>query len=1025
MQDQVEIIKVNGDIEFHDLDASRGITNIGQHPDNDIVIDSPDVAPFHAILDHRQRPYQFMLLSPMGQTRLSGQALSQNVSVDLTGWDTIEMNGHTLILIEAETFPGQRPPSGTREVTTAVALVPVGSRISEPQAAAEAIPAADAVIAVDDSLQPTTAAVALVSEAGALGLAKLPPDERDENIILELEEREWAVEAGQSISFQITIGNGGSLVASFEVWVEGIGPSWVEIIPPQINLNEGARSNVTISITPPRHPTSRAGAHYFSVTVTSANYPGRRSRVGGALTINPYYQFNIGELSPKEQNTNWFRPVGQATLSVYNRGNSAAPFRLEGFDTQQGCSFEFTMPGETVSLANQAEFRLPSEETATIPIRIIPHTRPLFVRRQDYSFTISTTLVEGGQTPLSVLGQLRVKSLIRLWHILLAILLLTGLLSYLFRPQTRELLVNNAITDQVILAGTPVSIAWDASRFAVVSLECKGQGECPPAGQVPQPVGQVTAMPTGNAVYVLKARNLLSEVPIVGPALFRPSLESPSIFVTPVRPDIRVFSVDRNNILTGESVLLSWEVSNASELELRTNGNPETLLSTEHTSQRAVELSQGANFVLVARNQFGEDTDNLQVNVIVPTFTPTATPQPPAVQMFNVDPLMVTQGDSVTIDWVVTEVDSVAIAPVSAELPPNGSISHLPDTTLQYILTASNGNPNQDVRLIREVIVNTPTPTPTGTPEPEKPVIEFFQATEDEVVLGDDEEIELSWSVIGETTNIQITSPNFGPVSGLPAFGNVPITPEETTLFVLTAFNGDLSASETFQLKVLEPTPTPEPPPPPTPTPLPPSIVFFRAESGEDPAQPDEVIPTSPGQYTVQEGSRVRFSWFTQNVSKVTFQGDAQPFEGNQILSVRQSGTYELVAFGEADPSDTVSAFIQLTVRPAPPPPPPFAVSGIDSPTNDPPIMIRWRYSSQFVDKIIGFRIYRADISDNIFSRVVDEGDLAPTDEEWIDDTVSPACGKIYYVVAVYEDLDGNLQETDSSTTTWIAKPCP
>jgi pSer/pThr/pTyr-binding forkhead associated (FHA) protein len=55
-QDQLEIITPSGDIRFYDLDPRQGIANIGRHPDNDIVIDSLHVAPFHAVLDYSQKP---------------------------------------------------------------------------------------------------------------------------------------------------------------------------------------------------------------------------------------------------------------------------------------------------------------------------------------------------------------------------------------------------------------------------------------------------------------------------------------------------------------------------------------------------------------------------------------------------------------------------------------------------------------------------------------------------------------------------------------------------------------------------------------------------------------------------------------------------------------------------------------------------------------------------------------------------------------------------------------------------------
>jgi hypothetical protein len=44
--DQLEVISQNGAVAFHDLDPGKGLTNIGRHPENDIVIDSPAVADF-------------------------------------------------------------------------------------------------------------------------------------------------------------------------------------------------------------------------------------------------------------------------------------------------------------------------------------------------------------------------------------------------------------------------------------------------------------------------------------------------------------------------------------------------------------------------------------------------------------------------------------------------------------------------------------------------------------------------------------------------------------------------------------------------------------------------------------------------------------------------------------------------------------------------------------------------------------------------------------------------------------------
>ena len=136
IQDQLEIIKAGGEIEFYNLDPGKGITNIGRHPENDLVIDSPGVAPFHAVLDHRQKPYQLVVLSHEGQTVLGEQVLPTNVSTPLQNWDHIQLDGHTIILIEegGQVIPATLPPGETVSVAPRRAMpVSVSPPTTQPE----------------------------------------------------------------------------------------------------------------------------------------------------------------------------------------------------------------------------------------------------------------------------------------------------------------------------------------------------------------------------------------------------------------------------------------------------------------------------------------------------------------------------------------------------------------------------------------------------------------------------------------------------------------------------------------------------------------------------------------------------------------------------------------------------------------------------------------------------------------------------------------------------------------------------
>ena len=133
-QGQLEIISPGGQIEFHQLDAARGVTNIGSHPDNDIVLDSAGIEPFHILVDHQERPYRIMLLGESKDTMLHGQPLASNVFQEVHGWDTIELDGYTIVLLEEDGPEAPRHLPGAAPGPIAIAAVPAALAPAAPHA---------------------------------------------------------------------------------------------------------------------------------------------------------------------------------------------------------------------------------------------------------------------------------------------------------------------------------------------------------------------------------------------------------------------------------------------------------------------------------------------------------------------------------------------------------------------------------------------------------------------------------------------------------------------------------------------------------------------------------------------------------------------------------------------------------------------------------------------------------------------------------------------------------------------------
>ncbi len=1053
--DRLEIIDPNGKIIFYDLPV-KGITNIGRHPENNIVLDSPGLAPFYAMLDHRQKPYQIMLLVP-GETALVGdEPLLPNVSKALHHRTHIRIDRYTIVLVEdggqhrpapgmmgaiqppapLPTTPANLPPPTTRPETSAGpynhTFAPQPSQAALPPQPPGVLPPTSGPGYIDAMPPPRPVAAANGPMA----------DKEDEVIITELAENEWTVDVDQIVTGQLTIINGGQLVAAFTVAIQGLDESWVHISQSYINLNEGERATITFSISPPRLPTSVAGVHRFAVIVTSPNHPGRMSQRGATLIINPYYEFMVGELTPRRQTISWFKHFGKVTVPITNLGNSKTPFRLEGKDEEQACSFEFDVPGELVPLATQAELRLQPEESISIPIAITPRSRRLIgVRKRRYSYTITSTLSEGQLAPRSMLGELSHKAFVGPWVLLLMVFLLAILILILIRPRLYNFMLTDGGRVARISNETPVAIRWNAFYLTNLAIDPEIEGlELPMSRQ-----GTVVAYPKADTTYNLSGGNFLSRL---APSIFAPPTKSIEVQVVPIAPKV-TFEALPVQVVGGEEIELSWQVQNADNIQLfRQVGDsgPQELMGDYSGQPRQIlritpEPNQVGNiyYILVANNAYVLTPTPVPQRVAVLTPSPTVPPTP-AIVLFSANPQVINQGEVSILSLLVDGVEEVILQdPGGAQSvqPSNASLEISPAASGKYTLIVQGTGP-------RSVQINVipATATPTATPVPEAPVIELFAASSSQLIQGkatpadDEKTVVLSWKVRGTVTNVELNAgADLGIFSNLDPEGSLPVTINKNTSFVLTAFNEDKASSGNLQVEVVEATPTPVPAdtPVPTETTLPTAVINSFAIVSPDPPQ---VVSLGSNTYQVYVDTQVRFRWqVDSSAKKVRLEspdGDAQTLSAVPIgsfdkdIAKNGDGEYRLVAINGAD-AESPAQVLTVQVVDKPPPNRPTNVTGAeDTANNVNTITWSWQSDSTLSD-LTGFRVYRADVSDGIFSPL--PGQLAPpgSSGSWTDTLTAPdtTCGKAYYVVSVYENIAGDELVTDASTNTWFSTPCP
>lgn len=1035
--DQLEIIQPNGDIDFYDLDATRGITNIGRHPDNDIVLDAPDVAPFHAILDHRKKPYEIVILGDMGETRLGDRTLSPNATATLQNWDTLEINSHRIILLEGE---GTGAP--------AVAPPPPGTPPApSPPEAAPPRPPATAIVPAGRPRLP--------ARAQPWRLAAPQPDHVDELIVAQLAQREVTLTVDQPVTFEVTVINGSPIVASFDIAVEGLSPEWVTITPAQINLNEGDRGTAFVQVLLPRHPASLAGVYNIAFVITSPNHPGHSTRLGAEVTVSPYYAFQVGELSPRRQRVSWTRQTARATIPITNQSNTPTAFRLTAEDDEHACNFEFEVPGEGTRLAVQAQVPVQPDQKVTVPMFVTPTKRPLFgVRRRTHPYTATVTMLESDQAPRSLFGQLKSKPLIGPFLLALIVLSLAVLTVLLFKPNVQTFLANGA-ADTTITAGDEVAIAWKVSAFSThVGIQPEDTRN-PPIDTNRERSGQARIQPLYPGVYTLRAESFL--FPLLDPLFpktFKPLIvatEDVVVNVKPVYPVILAFSVEgyreqldatSYRIFQGDAVDLRWTVQHADELELAINGEPQLLPTTEHMAQRSISPQINTGYKLIARNRYtGEGAPAPEESLSIFVVTPSPTPVPvPIPQRFTAHPLEITAGETVTIAWEVPNATKVNISNVEGDFPPIGTTTHKPPQTTDYRLTAFYKEGDVEKSVVSSIVIRVIVkPAPTPTVPPVEPKIELFEATySGDFVRGESKDVTLVWTVTGDTTNIEIEGASMGTLSNLDPNGQQPIVVSDDTFFILKVYYEDeIKASKMIQLTAVDPTPVP---PPPTPTPMPPTITRFEAAA----ADANAVIVAIPVNgntpntraYEVKYGSNIQLSWIVENASNVTLDfvnqvgvminyGDQSP-QGQLPVNVTASGQYQLKAEHQDPSQGPIYAYIQIKLMAMEKPPAPTNVHGPVPTDQTPPIDITWDYPVTSEGDIIGFAVYRGNSweAPNTFTQVSGLISETAAPHVWTDNN-APICSKGYYVVAVYVDIADNQTKESDKSNAWYTEPCP
>ena len=249
------------------------------------------------------------------------------------------------------------------------------------------------------------------------------------NIMLEITSSSMTeIEAGATTEFELTVTNAGPLVANMQLQLQGIPSSWVQIIPPVLNLNEGRKGLFTVRINPPRDPSSEAGYYNLHFIAASPNYQGETGIVDSSLTILPFTEYMVVGPTHRRLEISRRKQSDLADIVILNKGNAATTFFHRSYDDANELYFTYEREGS--SLQGQESVTVRPGDNSRVPLRISSRKLPLFgFSSHSHHYNTDVTPADRPGEGQSVMGEVVVKPLINTFWVFIAliILLLCGL----------------------------------------------------------------------------------------------------------------------------------------------------------------------------------------------------------------------------------------------------------------------------------------------------------------------------------------------------------------------------------------------------------------------------------------------------------------------------------------------------------------------------------------------------------------------------------------------------------------------
>ncbi len=268
----------------------------------------------------------------------------------------------------------------------------------------------------------------------------------------------------------------------FSLAVEGIPSNWISTSSPVIQLEPGASKTVTLKISPPRSPQSRAGRHSFAIRVASQSQPDQIAEVDCVLSIAAFSDFAIS-LTPGQTNSQ--TPVN---LTLQNRGNVHQTFSVDFQSSGNELIFEplqqalggvpitWSDSGSIPQRTNMVPMQVPAGETAELTFRARPRQTAWVggARAYDYRLVVRSA----DRASQAVEGRVFSRALLPVWIVvgLASVCLVVSLFGLIVLLQGQRRTSQALRTAQFANAATQTAFVDETAVASLAGLDGDSDG---------------------------------------------------------------------------------------------------------------------------------------------------------------------------------------------------------------------------------------------------------------------------------------------------------------------------------------------------------------------------------------------------------------------------------------------------------------------------------------------------------------------------------------------------------------------